>query len=1168
MDVQPADVKETPQSHPGPQEVPTCRICRCEAAPDLPLFHPCKCRGSIKYIHQDCLQDWLAHSQKSKCDICHEEYHFQDLYNEDAPKVPPVSLIVRQAFNKFLEFQYFIVKHLLMLICGFEAFIFVNAVDVITDWQLGIPLPLPNDGFITNILFDPSAKFKGTDLYPMEFSFSLTKGVKLSLVYVIIIGAMVLIQSSIVSDEGFKKIIRKKIGPELSPLQERQHHQQAGIRFEAGPLHGQARPAFAELAGAAPDAQRNELLQMLARENQLAEEDRELELDFQRRRDELSSRLSMRALDRVMNEIPEEQVEDIDNELNESALALQEEERRVEIQRRQRHAAMIDRLNRIREANDERIQRRRAQERGDAALAAALANQANVGGGDDDEDANIPNFWGGPKNISFILQVTVLVNLVACAVIVSFKLIPCFIGLSCMILFGHLVSFLTARLSQTSLFSLAYLQIVNSNIVASFEHLKQSSKLVNLVSAYLSNEVLIPLYHSYLSIVKNQPQNTFYCKLMLFFAGYSFLAAGIAIIKKHYENSCSQQNPLTSNHRQFYIFLLQIVCMVKVFVLMAIEWLVFPFYAGFMMQLAMVAFSNDNLYSTGLPDHLILSDIFGSLPIWFMGTFFMYFFASFVGLIRKKILREGVLFFIRPSDDPNIRLIHDALMRPFGLKISRILLSAGVYTFYIIIEIISPIWLIRLSGLNILPVHHKYWFETGIYLSLFIIGKESSPLFLKYWEKSFDIASSYSRLSSFLLKKEVVKERGRLHYRNFYQRIVHNEEPDYENPIEEDQIEDHFNQNPNVNCVFVPDGNFVRAPDSDYVSRKFVKTLFYPVSRNDQLLVPMPEIPNDDHIFNPYDDEEPMEATTYTLVYMPPKFRVQLGIFFSILWLSSIILTFGIYSFNSAFKLLVSLVLGGSNPFPNLWYQIDPYSMIITVTCISYSKYLSPLITSNDENDRNVESIWNTIKSMAITVIRNERLQYYFNKVKVTITLSTLLLFGNQKLLSSNSYSSIFVVHLMILPLGYAVKHAQSKPKYMKIYYYTAALMIGLRIFTLMVGIASAIEPLKNLEPSQLANTTALILNGSDLVEKFPLTYYLIKFLAFKDPQTEGEIFQVIWCVVGADQLFVMGYELCGNFIEEVRKVYYSSGKLLSNVEVEEEEFQREGQDQHHENEN
>mmetsp|Transcript_16800 Transcript_16800/g.42916 ORF Transcript_16800/g.42916 Transcript_16800/m.42916 type:complete len:299 (+) Transcript_16800:123-1019(+) len=41
---------------------PFCRICRCEATFDDPLIAPCKCKGSIGFIHRSCLQDWIAHS--------------------------------------------------------------------------------------------------------------------------------------------------------------------------------------------------------------------------------------------------------------------------------------------------------------------------------------------------------------------------------------------------------------------------------------------------------------------------------------------------------------------------------------------------------------------------------------------------------------------------------------------------------------------------------------------------------------------------------------------------------------------------------------------------------------------------------------------------------------------------------------------------------------------------------------------------------------------------------------------------------------------------------------------------------------------------------------------------------------------------------------------------
>ena len=33
-------------------EINTCKICFTEETTEDPLFYPCKCRGSVKYIHQ------------------------------------------------------------------------------------------------------------------------------------------------------------------------------------------------------------------------------------------------------------------------------------------------------------------------------------------------------------------------------------------------------------------------------------------------------------------------------------------------------------------------------------------------------------------------------------------------------------------------------------------------------------------------------------------------------------------------------------------------------------------------------------------------------------------------------------------------------------------------------------------------------------------------------------------------------------------------------------------------------------------------------------------------------------------------------------------------------------------------------------------------------------
>jgi E3 ubiquitin-protein ligase DOA10 len=37
------------------------------------MFYPCKCSGSIKYVHQQCLMDWLGHSGNTHCEVRQQE---------------------------------------------------------------------------------------------------------------------------------------------------------------------------------------------------------------------------------------------------------------------------------------------------------------------------------------------------------------------------------------------------------------------------------------------------------------------------------------------------------------------------------------------------------------------------------------------------------------------------------------------------------------------------------------------------------------------------------------------------------------------------------------------------------------------------------------------------------------------------------------------------------------------------------------------------------------------------------------------------------------------------------------------------------------------------------------------------------------------------------------
>lgn len=71
-----------------------CRVCRSEGSSDKPLYHPCICTGSIKYIHQDCLVQWLKYSEKEYCELCNYRFSFIPIYSPDMPKRLPIHDIV------------------------------------------------------------------------------------------------------------------------------------------------------------------------------------------------------------------------------------------------------------------------------------------------------------------------------------------------------------------------------------------------------------------------------------------------------------------------------------------------------------------------------------------------------------------------------------------------------------------------------------------------------------------------------------------------------------------------------------------------------------------------------------------------------------------------------------------------------------------------------------------------------------------------------------------------------------------------------------------------------------------------------------------------------------------------------------------------------------------
>uniref|UniRef100_A0AAQ6ICR4 RING-type E3 ubiquitin transferase n=1 Tax=Anabas testudineus TaxID=64144 RepID=A0AAQ6ICR4_ANATE len=53
---------------PSTQDI--CRICHCEGDDECPLIMPCRCTGSLSFVHQACLNQWIKSSDTRCCELC------------------------------------------------------------------------------------------------------------------------------------------------------------------------------------------------------------------------------------------------------------------------------------------------------------------------------------------------------------------------------------------------------------------------------------------------------------------------------------------------------------------------------------------------------------------------------------------------------------------------------------------------------------------------------------------------------------------------------------------------------------------------------------------------------------------------------------------------------------------------------------------------------------------------------------------------------------------------------------------------------------------------------------------------------------------------------------------------------------------------------------------
>ena len=85
-----------------------CRICRGGVEVGT-LLHPCKCSGSIRYVHEECIKLWLQRTRTKTCELCHHPFKFSPVYAPDTPSRLPTTIFL-------LGFLRIFGKHFLILL--------------------------------------------------------------------------------------------------------------------------------------------------------------------------------------------------------------------------------------------------------------------------------------------------------------------------------------------------------------------------------------------------------------------------------------------------------------------------------------------------------------------------------------------------------------------------------------------------------------------------------------------------------------------------------------------------------------------------------------------------------------------------------------------------------------------------------------------------------------------------------------------------------------------------------------------------------------------------------------------------------------------------------------------------------------------------------------------
>ncbi|CAR28188.1 hypothetical protein ZYGR_0N06800 [Zygosaccharomyces rouxii] len=892
---QPSDKLENEESMAGA----TCRICRGEAVSDNALYHPCKCKGSIKYIHESCLLEWTASKNIDvskpgttvNCDICHHPINFKTTYAENMPERIPLSLFLKKSTISFLSFLKVKVTSILagFLFC-FMTLLVWNAFGKIYTMLLDGEMPYPNsfyDSVIFGYRYDIPEKITDTT-YAIQLALNYRfTAWQLFMVVVLHIG-LYFQYDMIVRESVFGKMVLHKIGPQFT--KEELLKTQLKERFPL--MDDETIENVAKIMRARDELRNSEAIRNALR----LDEENDPEVQHNSEQDDDNERppeYEPRATSPHVHEDDELTEDEQDNEgpqINQNSFQGthlfgqgpgQEEQDRPndilprpqEVFENHRAQAQFDDMMDARMAGNNEQQQQHQQEHEQEPAQEQEGPQPHNQNAQDEvpeQEEEQPQVFNAEnfedEDVNQQLPPPIIINLklnlfnvlayfcVAVVVIagylglsyliptfIGYGLLKCYLGLIKIFCHGALRLYYLLRLSKAHSYAMDKVPFYDS------------------FNQWLIGDVVSFITEYYYGYTKNTMKSSIIIRsipaVTCYATAIGLVSLGSEWISKGYSRTNGMRN---RTRRLVFQILFAIKCTFKVFTLFFIELAGFPILAGLLLDFALFAPMLSPGSYTWAPEICKFWPPLIFFVYWTVGTLYMYWFAKYIGMIRLHIIRPGVLFFIRSPDDPNIKILQDSLIHPLNIQLSRLLLSMFIYAVFIIVgfgfhtRVLFP----HLLQSKML-VTSNLFFESKVktlecfiapfyFTKLIIESKPSVNLYVrKYWIRAFDVSTRKLRLSSFILGGEVPTERGYILYRNLFYRFFNAKKAQWSNPDlftapkTLSQANELFRMNSSVHAYFIPDGILMRVPSSDIVSRNYVQTLFVPVTKDDKLLKPL-----------------------------------------------------------------------------------------------------------------------------------------------------------------------------------------------------------------------------------------------------------------------------------------------------------------------------------------